>query len=141
MADKQNLSLDESLDHDVSVGHGEQSYIDYNAELNLFSPDGKIQFDADKKAARQYFLTHVNPNTVYFHNIEEKLEYLVEHGYYEKEILEQYISPEDNDPYCSEFIKELFKHVYNYKYRFDTFMGALKFYSSYSMKTLSLIHI
>lgn len=135
MADKQNLSLDESLDHDVSVGHGEQSYIDYNAELNLFSPDGKIQFDADKKAARQYFLTHVNPNTVYFHNIEEKLEYLVEHGYYEKEILEQYISPEDNDPYCSEFIKELFKHVYNYKYRFDTFMGALKFYSSYSMKT------
>lgn len=135
MADKQNLSLDESLDHDVSVGHGEQSYIDYNAELNLFSPDGKIQFDADKKAARQYFLTHVNPNTVYFHNIEEKLEYLVEHGYYEKEILEQYISPEDNDSYCSEFIKELFKHVYNYKYRFDTFMGALKFYSSYSMKT------
>lgn len=135
MADKQNLSLDESLDHDVSVGQGEKSYIDHNAELNLFSPEGQIQFEEDKKAARQYFLTHVNPNTVYFHNIEEKLEYLVEHGYYEKEILDKYIDSDEENQYCSEFIKELFKHVYNYKYRFDTFMGALKFYSSYSMKT------
>ena len=135
MSDKEKLSLDESLEHDVSVRQGEKSYIDYNAELNLFSPDGKIQFEEDEKAARQYFLTHVNPNTVYFHNIEEKLEYLVEHGYYEKEVLDQYISPEDENPYCSEFIKDLFKHVYGYKYRFDTFMGALKFYSSYSMKT------
>lgn len=135
MTDNQNLSLDESLDHDVSVGQGEKSYIDHNAELNLFSPDGQIQFEEDKKAARQYFLTHVNPNTVYFHNIEEKLEYLVEHGYYEKEILDKYIDSDEENQYCSEFIKELFKHVYNYKYRFDTFMGALKFYSSYSMKT------
>ena len=135
MTDNQNLSLDESLDHDVSVGQGEKSYIDHNAELNLFSPEGQIQFEEDKKAARQYFLTHVNPNTVYFHNIEEKLEYLVEHGYYEKEILDKYIDSDEENQYCSEFIKELFKHVYNYKYRFDTFMGALKFYSSYSMKT------
>ena len=38
MSDKEKLSLDESLEHDVSVRQGEKSYIDYNAELNLFSP-------------------------------------------------------------------------------------------------------
>ena len=29
-----------------------------NAMLNLYDEDGKIQFDADRKAARQYFLQH-----------------------------------------------------------------------------------
>ncbi|KAJ1680705.1 hypothetical protein LUZ63_024075 [Rhynchospora breviuscula] len=36
--------------------------------LNLYDADGKIQFDADKRAAREYFLQHVNQNTVFFHS-------------------------------------------------------------------------
>ena len=31
-----------------------------NAKLNLYDADGRIQFDADRQAARQYFLQHVN---------------------------------------------------------------------------------
>ena len=49
-----------------------------NAMLNLYDANGKIQFDADRQAARQYFLQHVNQNTVFFHDLDEKLDYLVE---------------------------------------------------------------
>ena len=45
-------------------------YHELNAMLNLYGEDGKIQFEADKLAARQYFLEHVNNNTVFFHNLD-----------------------------------------------------------------------
>ena len=112
---------------------GEENYedpnLDYhalNAKLNLYDADGLIQFDADKAAARQYFLQHVNKNTVYFHDLEEKMEYLIEEGYYEKEVLDQY-------PF--DFVKSLYKAAYAKKFRFPTFLGAFKYYTSYTLKT------
>jgi ribonucleoside-diphosphate reductase alpha chain len=102
------------------------SYHELNAMLNLYDADGKIQFSKDKEAAKAYFLDHVNQNTVFFHSIEEKLDYLVENEYYDRVVLDQY-SPE--------FIKDLFKHTYSYKFRFPAFVGAYKFYTSYALKT------
>jgi ribonucleoside-diphosphate reductase alpha chain len=102
------------------------SYHELNAMLNLYGADGKIQFDKDREAARAYFLDHVNLNTVFFHSLEEKLEYLVEHEYYDKSVL---------DLYSDEFVKGLFKHAYGYKFRFPTFVGAYKFYTQYALKT------
>lgn len=104
----------------------DRDYHALNAELNLYDKEGKIQFDADKLAARQYFLQHVNQNTVFFHNLEEKLDYLVENGYYEKEVLDQY---------SFEFIKSLVQRAYAFKFRFPTFLGAFKYYTSYTLKT------
>ncbi len=101
-------------------------YHELNAMLNLYGADGKIQFDADRYAARQYFLEHVNNNTVFFHDLDEKLEYLVEKKYYEPETLEQY---------PREFVRELFDFAYKKKFRFETFLGAFKFYTSYTLKT------
>ena len=97
-----------------------------NAKLNLYDADGKIQFEADREAAREYFLQHVNQNTVYFHDLEEKLDYLVENKYYEPEVLAKY-SPE--------FVKSVFKAAYAHKFRFPTFLGAFKYYTSYTLKT------
>jgi ribonucleoside-diphosphate reductase alpha chain len=94
--------------------------------LNLWSDDRKIQFDKDKEAARRYFLDHVNQNTVFFHSLEEKLGYLVDNDYYEKSVL---------DRYSEEFVKDLFKQAYAHKFRFPTFVGAYKFYTSYALKT------
>jgi ribonucleoside-diphosphate reductase alpha chain len=102
------------------------SYHELNAMLNLYDTDGKIQFDKDREAAKAYFLDHVNQNTVFFHSIEEKLHYLVDNEYYDQAVLDQY-SPN--------FIKDLFKHTYSYKFRFPTFVGAYKFYTSYALKT------
>ncbi|MGI9588457.1 MAG: class 1b ribonucleoside-diphosphate reductase subunit alpha, partial [Dietzia maris] len=94
--------------------------------LNLYDADGKIQFDADRRAAREYFLQHVNQNTVFFHNLDEKLDYLVEKDYYEREVLDQY---------ARNFVRELFDHAYAKKFRFPTFLGAFKYYTSYTLKT------
>ena len=107
----------------------EQTKLDFhalNAMLNLYDSDGKIQFDKDREAAREYFLQHVNQNTVFFHSLEEKMEYLVDNEYYEKEVLDQY---------DFEFVKSLFKRAYGYKFRFKSFLGAYKYYTSYTLKT------
>jgi ribonucleoside-diphosphate reductase alpha chain len=97
-----------------------------NAMLNLYDADGKIQFDADKRAAREYFLQHVNQNTVFFHSLKERLDYLVEKEYYEPKVLEKY---------SLEFIQELNDRAYGKKFRFETFLGAFKYYTSYTLKT------
>jgi len=97
-----------------------------NAMLNLFDDEGRIQFDKDRLAARQYFLQHVNQNTVFFHNLAEKLRYLVEEGYYDAAVLGQYAFDD---------IKALFKQAYAKKFRFQTFLGAFKYYTSYTLKT------
>lgn len=102
------------------------SYHELNAMLNLYDENGKIQFDKDKAAAKAYFLDHVNQNTVFFHSLEEKLEYLVENEYYEKELL---------DLYDFGFVKSLFQQAYAHKFRFPAFLGAYKFYTSYALKT------
>jgi len=109
-----------------TVSSPELDYHALNAKLNLYDADGRIQFDADHEAARQYFLQHVNQNTVFFHDLEEKLEYLVEEGYYEGHIL---------DKYSPEFVKSAFKAAYAHKFRFETFLGAFKYYTSYTLKT------
>ena len=97
-----------------------------NAMLNLYDGEGRIQFDADKRAAREYFLQHVNQNTVFFHSLKERLDYLVEKEYYEGAVLEKY-------PF--EFIQQLNDLAYSKKFRFETFLGAFKYYTSYTLKT------
>src|SRR5699024_6081894 len=97
-----------------------------NAMLNLYGDDGTIQFDKDREAARAYFLQHVNQNTVFFHHLREKLDYLIEHGYYETEVLDQY---------SFDFVQDLFDYAYAKKFRFKTFLGAFKYYTSYTLKT------
>ena len=109
-----------------TVSSPDLDYHALNAKLNLYDANGRIQFDADHEAARQYFLQHVNQNTVFFHDLEEKLEYLVEEGYYEGHIL---------DKYSPEFVKDAFKAAYAHKFRFETFLGAFKYYTSYTLKT------
>ena len=94
--------------------------------LNLYDTDGKIQFDKDVLAARQYFLEHVNQNTVFFHNQDEKLDYLIRENYYEREVLDQY---------SRNFVKTLLDRAYAKKFRFPTFLGAFKYYTSYTLKT------
>lgn len=112
-----------------TVESTETTSLDYhalNAMLNLYGPNGELQLGKDREATRQYFLQHVNQNTVFFHTLKEKLDYLIEEGYYEQAMLDQY---------DFEFIKSLFEQAYAVKFRFQTFMAAFKYYTSYTLKT------
>lgn len=103
-----------------------QKYLEFNAKVNLLTTDGKLQLGEDKKALQHFFQDRVNPNTVFFHSLAEKTDYMIKNGYWDKETVESYK--------FSAF-KEVFEHAYSYKFRFKSFVGALKFYTSFACKT------
>nr|WP_106783268.1 class 1b ribonucleoside-diphosphate reductase subunit alpha [Lysinibacillus timonensis] len=104
-----------------------KTYLKLNNEvLNRYSSTGQLELEKDREATRRYFLESVNVRLRYFIDIEEKVRYLVDEGYYEKEFLELY---------DMEFIKKLYKKAYDYNFRFPSFMSASKFYDSYAMKS------
>ncbi|BDZ37587.1 class 1b ribonucleoside-diphosphate reductase subunit alpha [Microbacterium suwonense] len=119
-------TVTEQVAFKVNPAYEGLDYHALNAMLNLYDADGKIQFDADKRAAREYFLQHVNQNTVFFHSLKERLDYLVEKEYYEGAVLDQY---------SFEFIQKINDFAYSKKFRFETFLGAFKYYTSYTLKT------
>ena len=41
-----------------------------------------FQLEKDKDAVYSYFVDYVNKNTVFFHNLEEKMRYLIKNDYY-----------------------------------------------------------
>lgn len=118
--------METNINKNTGVMNMQADYHALNAMINLYDENGHIQFDKDKEAAHQYFLQHVNQNTVFFHDLKEKLDYLIRENYYEKAVL---------DCYDFDFIKAVFKRAYAFKFRFPTFLGAFKYYTSYTLKT------
>ncbi|MEK4547322.1 class 1b ribonucleoside-diphosphate reductase subunit alpha [Bacillus sp. FSL L8-0173] len=101
------------------------SYIELNNEI-MIQKDGRFQFEKDIEAVRAYFIDYVNQNTVFFHDLREKLDYLRDNDYYETEFL---------NAYTFEEIKAVYQAAYAHKFRFPSFMSAFKFYNDYAMKT------
>ena len=86
----------------------EVTYFSLNNELNR-PVDGRIPLHKDKEAVRAFFLEHVNPNTVFFYTLDEKLDYLIEHDFLEEDFLNKY---------DREFVKSLMKAIYKKKFRY-----------------------
>jgi len=103
----------------------EVTYFKLNNELNR-PVDNQIPLHKDREAVRAFFLEHVNPNTVFFYTLDEKIRYLLDHDYLEAEFIAKY---------DREFIKNLMASTYNMRFRFTSFMSAFKFYTQYALKT------
>lgn len=104
-----------------------KNYILLNNKVNMKDKEGNyINLDLDRQAVKEFFLNNINQNTVFFHSLEEKLDYLVKEGYYDKKVL---------DKYTMEEIKEVFKLAYDKKIRFRSYTGAVTFYERYAMRT------
>lgn len=97
-----------------------------NAMLNLYDEHHRIQFGKDKEAERAYVTNEIEPNTRHFASTQERLNYLIEHQYYEKRVFDQY-SPA--------FLDQFYAHAASSNYEFETFLGAFKFFRSYALKT------
>ncbi|RYQ05373.1 ribonucleotide-diphosphate reductase subunit alpha [Bifidobacterium pseudolongum subsp. globosum] len=104
----------------------QQDYHALNAMLNLYDSDGRIQFDKDRDAVRAFITTHVDPNTKRFGSTAERLQYLIDHDYYERAVFEQY-SPE--------FLDAFYARAAGLGHEFATFVGAFKFYRSYALRS------
>ncbi|MBJ9137403.1 class 1b ribonucleoside-diphosphate reductase subunit alpha [Citrobacter farmeri] len=106
-----------------------QESLDYhalNAMLNLYDKAGRIQFDKDRQAVEAFFTAHVHPHSVTFDSQEERLQTLVREGYYDESVLARYDRA---------FVVTLFARAHASGFRFQTFLGAWKFYTSYTLKT------
>lgn len=101
-------------------------WIELNNEVKIKDDNGNFQFHKDKEAVKSYFVDHINKNMQFFHDLEEKLEYLTDNDYYDPETFKKYKQRQ---------VKELFKMVYAEKFRFKSFMSAFKFYNNYALKT------
>lgn len=97
-----------------------------NAMLNLYDWEGRIQFEKDREAVDAFFAAHVRPNSVTFASQNERLDYLVNEGYYDARTLTRYDRA---------FVVTLFERAHASGFRFQTFLGAWKYYTSYTLKT------
>lgn len=85
-----------------------KNWILLNNEI-MIKHDDEYSLHKDKEAVRAYFLEYVNKNTVFFYNLKEKIDYLVEHNYYIN--FYQWFTFEE--------MEEVFNYVYAKKFRFE----------------------
>ncbi len=97
-----------------------------NAMLNLYDRNGQIQFEKDSEAVDAFMVAHVQPNSVTFDDADARLRWLVAEGYYDDAVLKRYPPA---------FVTALINHAHASGFRFQTFLGAWKFYTSYALKT------
>ncbi|EOU9531565.1 class 1b ribonucleoside-diphosphate reductase subunit alpha [Cronobacter dublinensis] len=106
--------------------HTPPDYHALNAMLNLYDASGRIQFAKDREAVEAFMAAHVQPRTVTFPDTHARLAYLVSEGYYDDNVLKRYDAA---------FVAGLFDEAHRYGFTFKTFLGAWKFYTSYTLKT------
>ncbi|AZP32543.1 class 1b ribonucleoside-diphosphate reductase subunit alpha [Cronobacter sakazakii] len=97
-----------------------------NAMLNLYDAGGRIQFEKDREAVAAFMTAHVAPRSVTFPDTHARLAYLVSEGYYDENVLKRYDAG---------FVAGLFDEAQRDGFTFKTFLGAWKFYTSYTLKT------
>ncbi|AKX33760.1 ribonucleotide-diphosphate reductase subunit alpha [Spiroplasma litorale] len=102
-----------------------EEYIKLNARSKIFVKD-KDNFILDKEAAKLYIEQKIVPNTMKFNSIEERINYLVQNEYYDEEVINKYKMSE---------IVELTNYAFTFNHSFPSFMGALKFFNAYALKT------
>ncbi|PAF55316.1 class 1b ribonucleoside-diphosphate reductase subunit alpha [Mycoplasmopsis agassizii] len=100
-------------------------YIVLNALARMVI-NGKNNFHADQSAVLEYMHSHVLPRTKEFDNFQHRIEWLIENEYYDAQVINQYTMDQ---------LRELHEYAYSFKFEFMSFMGALKFYTSYALKT------
>ena len=125
-----NLTQDTGKDSgNTPIREGIGTRLDHhalNAQLNLFAPDGTIQFEKDREAVEAYLSQHVAPRMTTFESVSTRLAWLVTNGYYEQNFLAGY-SPG--------FLDALHERAHAAGHRFATFLGAFKFFTSYALKS------
>lgn len=81
--------------------------------------------EKDKEAIEAFLQDEVAQKLVRFDSVEDKIKFMVDNDFY-FDVLEQYSMKE---------VKQLYKAVYDYEFKFQSYMAISKFYSDYALKT------
>lgn len=100
-------------------------YLSLNALSSFKDADGHYNFGKDKEAVAAYMEDFVQPHSRTFASVKERLNFLFEHDYYEKEVF---------DRYSEDFIESLYTFAKEQNFTFPSLMGAMKFYAAYALK-------
>ncbi len=100
-------------------------YLALNARSKILVR-GENDFLKDKEAVVEYMKVEVEEKTLKFNSVNERLTYLIENNYYEKEKIDKFSLSE---------LESLYSLAKSYDYKFPSLMGAMKFYNSYCLKT------
>lgn len=108
-----------------NIDFSKVSYFKLNNELNI-PKDGHIPLNRDQDALKAFFKENVKPNLKLGENLDEHIQYLIEHDYLESEFISKY---------DKKFINDLYQYLLDQHFTFKSFMAAYKFFNQYAMKT------
>ncbi len=100
--------------------------IELNNQVIIKNEQGKYQLEKDKEALSSYIEEFIQPKLRKFNDLEERLKYLIDEGYYSKEVMNQY---------SIGFIKNIYDMIDKHKFEFQSYMSANKFYQNYALKS------
>lgn len=102
----------------------ENKFIMYNNMIKQTDENGFYRLENDKLAIENFML-YVQEKHKFFDSYSEKLQYLIDNGYYSnlKEL------------YDEKFILTMYTKSKNFGFEFKSFMACQKYYDSYSLKT------
>ncbi|EGT4529847.1 class 1b ribonucleoside-diphosphate reductase subunit alpha [Clostridioides difficile] len=102
------------------------NWIELNNQVIIKNEQGKYQLEKDKEALSSYIEEFIQPKLRKFNNLEERLKYLIDEGYYLKEVINQY---------SIDVIKNIYDMIDKHKFEFQSYMSANKFYQNYALKS------
>lgn len=102
------------------------NWIELNNQVIIKNEQGKYQLEKDKEALSSYIEEFIQPKLRKFNNLEERLKYLIDEGYYSKEVINQY---------SIDVIKNIYDMIDKHKFEFQSYMSANKFYQNYVLKS------
>ena len=102
------------------------NWIELNNQVIIKNEQGKYQLEKDKEALSSYIEEFIQPKLRKFNNLEERLKYLIDEGYYSKEVINQY---------SIDVIKNIYDMLDKHKFEFQSYMSANKFYQNYALKS------
>ncbi|WP_095906530.1 class 1b ribonucleoside-diphosphate reductase subunit alpha [Clostridioides difficile] len=102
------------------------NWIELNNQVIIKNEHGKYQLEKDKEALSSYIEEFIQPKLRKFNNLEERLKYLIDEGYYSKEVINQY---------SIDVIKNIYDMIDKHKFEFQSYMSANKFYQNYALKS------
>ncbi|HFL3556909.1 TPA: class 1b ribonucleoside-diphosphate reductase subunit alpha [Clostridioides difficile] len=102
------------------------NWIELNNQVIIKNEQGKYQLEKDKEALSSYIEEFIQPKLRKFNNLEERLKYLIDEGYYSKEVINQY---------NIDVIKNIYDMIDKHKFEFQSYMSANKFYQNYALKS------
>ena len=102
------------------------NWIELNNQVIIKGDDGKYQLEKDKEALESYIKENIQFKLRKFKDIDERLNYLIENGYYDENVINNY---------SRKYINNLYKYIKEANFNFKSYMSANKFYESYALKS------